>query len=118
MDGSELPPNVPDEVRDVWIHFGGVTVPDVPDKAERAIYMRAAGEYNDAGETLKEPCCMMCGGALGEETVVIVTAVGISQIYCTHTCNQDMMILGYLSQAYDDRKEAMELRGSLGRGNG
>lgn len=99
---AELPDAVPENVREVFEHFGDVHVPDknLP-KAMRDIY-----ELGNQGK------CMLCEGPLGEETIVKVNVVGIDQVYCSHLCDTDMQLMGWLSQQYDDLKEKVDFRGS------
>lgn len=92
---------VPDAVAEVLAHFNGVHIPDEPVAEVRAIYERGA-----AGQ------CMMCEGQLAEETIVLVNVLGVVQLYCSHKCNMDMNVLGYLRQQYDDISEAVKFRGS------
>lgn len=92
---------VPDAVSDVWTHFHEtVFVPENVAKEVRQVYERGA-----AG------CCMMCGSDLREETLIHVNVLGICAVYCSHKCNQDMDVTGWLSQQYDDITEAVEFRG-------
>lgn len=101
---AELPAGVPEPVRDVWAHFHETVYvpPDVP-KEIAAIY--------EAGS---EGRCMLCMGVLNEETLIHVNALGICAIYCSHKCNQDMDVMGWLNQQYDDLKEGVEFRGDPG----
>jgi hypothetical protein len=103
VDGTELPASVPDDVRDCWIHLGGLHVPENMDPVEQEVYKRGAGA---------NPKCMLCEGPLGEETLIIVNLTGINQIYCSHRCMSDMIVLGYLASEYDDRKQQVDFRGS------
>lgn len=99
---AELGSGVPDAVRDVWDHFHEtVHVPEDQPKDVQSIYERGANGQ-----------CMTCGKSLGEESLVHVNALGIVAIYCSHKCNQDMDVLGWLAQQYDDIKEGVEFRGS------
>ena len=99
----ELDADVPEAVREVFEHFEDVHVPENLPKEVRSVYERGL-----AGR------CMMCGGRLGEETIVLVNVVGINQVYCSHKCDQDMNVMGYLTQEYDDLKERVEFRGAGG----
>lgn len=100
----DLPVGVPDNVREVFEHFGDVHIPEGRlDEAIRKIY-----ELGNEGK------CMLCEGELGGETIVKVNVVGIDQVYCSHRCDNDMVLLGYLSQQYDDVKERVDFRGGSG----
>jgi hypothetical protein len=103
----ELPAGVPESVREVFEHFEQVTVPKGVAKEMAKIY-----EYGNKGK------CMLCHAPLGEETIVKVNVVGIDQVYCSHKCDQDMQLLGYLSQQYDDVKESVDFRGAARRADG
>jgi len=92
---------VPDAVRDVANHFGDLHVPEDLHKEVRTIYMLGA-----AGK------CMMCGRPVAEEALIVVNTLGINQLWCSHKCMQDMNVMGWLQQMYDDIKEAVEFRGS------
>jgi hypothetical protein len=97
-----LGPAVPDAVSDVWVHFNeAVAVPGNVPKEVKKIY--------EAGSEGK---CMTCGGVLKEQTIVHVNALGICAIYCSHKCNQDMDVMGWITQQYDDIKEGVEFRGA------
>lgn len=98
----DLPAAVPENVREVFEHFGDVHIPE----GKIAKELRAIYELGNQGK------CMLCEGPLGEETIVKINVVGIDQVYCSHKCDSDMVLLGYLSQQYDDVKERVEFRGS------
>lgn len=100
MDARALPDAVPDAVREAWDHFHGLHVPEDLPKETAAIYKRGT-----RGK------CMMCNGKVGEETIIVITLQGINQIYCSHRCNQDMNVMGWIGQQYDDLKQAVEFRG-------
>lgn len=91
---------LPEAVADVLEHFGQVKVPDdLPPQVEE-IYERG-----------RDGKCMMCGGHLGEESLVVINALGTNQLYCSHKCNQDMNVTGWLMQVYDDLQQGVEFRG-------
>lgn len=97
----ELPDAVPESVRSAFEHFGEVHIPEGKiAKAMREIY-----EWGNKGK------CMLCHKPLGEETIVKINVVGIDQVYCSHLCDTDMQLLGWLSQQYDDVKERVDFRG-------
>lgn len=98
----ELGADVPAAVSDVWDHFNEeVHVPEDVPKEVAGVYERG-----------NEGRCMLCGGVLAEQSIVHVNVVGICAIYCSHKCNQDMDVMGWLTQAYDDMKEGVEFRGN------
>lgn len=92
---------VPDAVAEVLAHFNGVHVPEEEPDEVKAIYERGRNGQ-----------CMTCEGELAEQTLVCVNVLGVVQVYCSHKCNQDMNVLGYLRQQYDDIQEAVQFRGS------
>lgn len=98
MEGS-LPDTVPDAVRDVWEHFGSLHIPSELDPETKAVY-----EAGARGE------CMLCRQPVGEEAIIKVNVVGINQLFCSHKCDQDIQVMGYLMQSYDDIKEGVEFR--------
>jgi hypothetical protein len=98
----ELPDAVPESVRDIFERFGGVHIPSGRIAKEMvAIYQRG-----------NEGRCMLCERPLGTETIVKVNVVGIDQVYCSHLCDTDMQLMGWISQQYDDVKERVEFRGT------
>lgn len=84
-------------------------MPEEMDAVEQEVYQRGAVHDRDGNE--KEPRCMLCEGPLAESTLMVVNLTGINQIYCSHRCMSDMIVLGYLAAQYDDRKEQVEFRG-------
>jgi hypothetical protein len=98
---ADLPANVPDAVRDCWDNFHGLTVPPNLPKAVEAVYVKGSEGY-----------CMTCKAPVGEEALLVVNITGINQIYCSHKCNQDINVTGWLAQQHDDLREAIEFRGS------
>lgn len=100
----ELPAAVPENVREVFDHFGDVHIPE----GDIAKELKKIYELGNQGK------CMTCERPLGEETIVKVNVVGIDQVYCSHKCDSDMILLGYLSQQYDDVKERVDFRGTAG----
>lgn len=99
----DLNADVPEAVRDVFEHFGEVHVPETLPKEVQEVYERGL-----------EGNCMMCGAELGAETIVLVNIVGICQVYCSHKCDQDMNVMGWINEQYDDLKERVEFRGRGG----
>lgn len=96
----ELPVDVPETVRAVFEHFGDVYLPEDQPSEMTEIY-----ERGNKGK------CMLCHAPLGKETIVKVNLTGINQVYCSHKCDQDMQLLGYLAEQYDDVKERVDFRG-------
>lgn len=87
----ELPEAAPDYARDVWTHFGGLHVPEgLPNTELKKWYKRAAGGR-----------CMTCDQPVGEETQLIVSLVGIAEIYCSIECHRDQYVLNFLQKQFD-----------------
>lgn len=99
----DLPEDVPDAVRDTWENFGGLHVPELGGqmtKAAQAIYKQGS-----RGK------CMTCGRKVGSEAICVVTVQGVNQLYCSHRCNQDINVVGWLQQMHDDIREGIDFRG-------
>lgn len=91
--------NVPDAVKEVWSHFGGLTRPSGLDANTRKVY--------EKGEQGK---CMLCHRPVGAEAVLKITAAGILEIYCSHVCSTDMIAMGWITEKYDDLSDALKFR--------
>lgn len=91
----------PESIRDVWAHFGGLHVPEELSQEVADIYRRGASGR-----------CMMCGREVEDEAIVVVTIQGINQLWCSHKCMQDMNVMGWMSQQYEDMKMAVDFRGN------
>lgn len=103
----DLPENVPETVRLVFSNLGDLKAPDDAGPEVQALY-----DLGNAGK------CMMCEAPLDDETVVKVTVTGVNQVYCSHKCDQDMQLLGYLAEQYDDVKERVRFRGAAAGADG
>jgi hypothetical protein len=97
----ELPDDVPEAVRDIFETHGSVHLPQG----------RVAKEMVEIYQRGNRGKCMLCEKPLGPETIVKVNVVGIDQVYCSHLCDTDMQLMGWLSQQYDDVKERVDFRG-------
>lgn len=94
--------HVPDNVRSLIEHVGIVNTEEMePD-------LRALIERFSNGD------CMTCGAELGSTTVVIVNAKGITAMYCSGPCLQDMGVLGWLEEHYQDVLDGVKFRGGSG----
>jgi hypothetical protein len=91
--------NVPEAVRDVWTHFGGMTKPRNLDAQTKKVY-----EIGQQGK------CMLCHRKVGSEAVLKITAAGILEVYCSHTCSTDMIAMGWITEKYDDLSDALKFR--------
>jgi hypothetical protein len=55
--------------------------------------------------------CLACHSPLAENTMAILTKHGITMLFCGGQCLTDYNVMGWLSEQYDDMKQAMEFRG-------
>lgn len=62
-------------------------------------------------ERFSDGDCMTCGAALGGNTVAIVHNKGITAMYCSGPCLQDMGVLGWLEEHYQDVLDGVKFRG-------
>ena len=93
--------NLSDAVDKAFEVFGDVEVPGgLPDEVTH-IYRLAADRK-----------CMCCERPIEEEAVVLIADNGMSQVYCSHKCQTDLMVLGWMMQNYDDLTQAVKFRGS------
>lgn len=90
---------------------------DVPENVmsliERVGWADVSNEEHKA--VLEERCkvgkCMTCEGSLGQQTILVIDTVGIITAYCTPPCFQDMSVLDWLSETYDDIVQQVKFRG-------
>lgn len=101
MGEGRLPDNVPSAVREVWEHFHGMFVPSELHPQVEEVYNRGAVHGK----------CMLCEKLVGETATVVVNNLGITELYCSHLCLQDMYVRGWLEENYDEMKERIEMRG-------
>lgn len=101
MEGK-LPDNVSPAVREVWEHFHGMFIPKKAHPQVREVYERGA----------KHCRCMLCEKRVGETATVVVNNLGVTELYCSHLCLQDMYLRGWMEETYDDLKERIEIRGT------
>jgi len=103
MDEDVLGPAVPDAVRDVWSHFGGLHMPTFTMGEQRAgiqaIYQAAA-----------QGKCMTCQRPVAEQAQLCVNLTGITELYCSIKCLKDMYIRGFLTEQYDDLVDRIKFR--------
>lgn len=96
----EFGDEVPESIKDVWTHFGGLTIPEgVTDKNLRKIY-----ELGAQGK------CMLCHRWVGSEATLRVNVLGITELYCSNVCWTDMYVRGWLTEQFDDLVEALKFR--------
>lgn len=55
-------------------------------------------EDNDAYENVRRGRCMLCGNTLAEDTLVLVTPMGLTGIWCDHECMTDHNVIGWLQE--------------------
>jgi hypothetical protein len=89
----------------VWEQFDGLYVPPLSEVSKEA---------RDIYKVGRQGRCMTCEAEVGKEALLIVTVQGINQLYCSHQCNKDMNVLGWLQQTYGDVADAVKFRGSAG----
>jgi hypothetical protein len=58
--------------------------------------------------------CMTCKAQLGEQTVLFVTVNGIVAGYCGGACVQDLAVIGWLQEQFDDIQDSINFRGGRG----
>lgn len=91
---------LPDAVSKAFEVFGECEVPAGLNPEVRDIYIAGS-----------ERRCMTCFRDIGEESLVVIADGGMHQVYCSHRCLTDLMVIGYLGQAYDDLKQGIDFRG-------
>ena len=53
-------------------------------------------DEHDGYEHLRRGRCMLCGGELGEDTLVLIDEQGILALFCETQCLQDMHVIPWL----------------------
>jgi hypothetical protein len=96
--------HVPDNMRSILDHIEFVPEDELSDDMNAVLAPARHGH------------CMTCKGELGDTTTIIVTKHGIVAAYCSGPCVQDMAVMGFLQEAYDDIVDAVKFRGGEGDG--
>jgi hypothetical protein len=90
----------PDPNLQQWIDSIGVYVPD---------------EYEDrlipTFQRMADGCCMLCGGELNADAIMMIQRGHIVMLFCTTLCMTDQHVLGYLEEKVSDHITAIEFRG-------
>lgn len=68
--------------------------------------------YNEVYAPMLNGRCLACHSPLAENTMAILTKHGVTMLFCGGQCVTDYNVMGWLSEQYDDMKQAMEFRGS------
>jgi len=90
---------------------------EVPENVRSLIDLVGWADVSDENhkEVLEERCkngkCMTCKGTLGQQTILVIDTVGILTAYCTPPCFQDMSVLDWLGETYDDIVQQVRFRG-------
>lgn len=99
-----MPNPLSDAVSKAFEEYGDVVVPEgLPDEVAE-IYQAGA-----------ERRCMCCHNNIGTDAVVTISENGMDQVYCSHRCQIDLMVLGWMMQNYDDLTQAVKFRGNAER---
>ena len=102
-DDAEQFDNMPESLLNLWETWGFVMADQVP-PAVRELYER----------NYKHGRCLLCTSPLGGSTVVVMDVDGIQAMFCGMACWQDMNILHWLQEVYDDLGQTVKVRAAGG----
>ena len=74
----------------------------------------ADGDLEHVYQRLRAGTCMTCESELGEDTVLFVSRRGIVGGYCGGACMQDIAVMGWLQEQFDDIQDGIKFRGGKG----
>lgn len=91
---------IPAAIEYMLDHIDLVEAPDEGNPVVRATYDR-----------MKDRKCMLCGGDLGEETMIAVNKYGVFVMVCGGACFTDLPVMHWIQEQHDDMVKAIEFRG-------
>lgn len=102
-DADDRFSKIPDNLR-TFIEDVGIFIP--PDMSDAELMVMRRGQRG---------LCMTCTAPLAENTIAMVSGLGIMMVFCQPACMQDHEVMAWLSSTYEEMVSTVKMR-SLGEG--
>jgi len=91
---------IPQAIEYMLDHIDLVKAPDEGNPVVKATYDRMENRQ-----------CMLCGGHLGEETMIAVNRYGVFVMVCGGACFTDLPVLHWIQEQHEEMNEQIRFRG-------